>query len=213
MRITIFGAAGTVGSRVVTEALTRDHRVTAVVRHRSRLPRLHPAADPRIGDATNVEDVTRLSTDQDLVISATRPTPGNERELVTAAQALLTGLRQTGVRLLLVGGAGSLTVPNSGGVRAIDDPAYVPPPWRPIALACDEQLKACHAETTVDWAYLSPPALLEPGRRTGQYRRGTDEMLVDAQGTSTISIEDFAVALLDEAELPKHHQARFTVAY
>jgi putative NADH-flavin reductase len=88
-----------------------------------------------------------------------------------------------------------------------------PAAWRPIALACNAQLDACRAEQGVDWAYLSPPALLEPGERTGRYRLGAGELLVDAAGRSAISMEDFAVALLDEAERPRHRRVRFTVAY
>jgi uncharacterized protein len=210
MRITVFGAGGNVGSRVVAEALSRGHEVTAVVRDPARF---HgpPAAEVRIGDAGNVENVAELSVGQDVVISATRPVPGREGELVTTVRALLTGLARTGVRLLVVGGAGSLTVPGTGGT-VIEDPDF-PVGWRDIALACNDQLEACRVETEVDWAYLSPAALLEPGERTGDYRLGADELLVDAEGSSAISMEDLAVALLDEAERPKHHRTRFTVAY
>jgi uncharacterized protein len=115
------------------------------------------------------------------------------------------------VRLLLVGGAGSLIVPDTGQ-RVVDDPRYVSPAGRDIALAGCDQLEVCRTETAVDWAYLSPPALLQPGNRTGKYRLGGDELLVDAAGNSTISVED-PVALLDEAEQPRHGRARFTVAY
>jgi len=87
----------------------------------------------------------------------------------------------------------------------------VAPAWRPIALACNEQLAAFRASTDVDWSYLSPPAILEPGERTGSYRIRTDELLVDSSGLSTISCEDLALALLDEAERPRHHRSRFTV--
>ncbi|MCP3819696.1 hypothetical protein NLX86_16810 [Streptomyces sp. A3M-1-3] len=110
-------------------------------------------------------------------------------------------------------GAGSLTVPGNGGRTVIDDPGF-PAARRGIALACNEQLDACRVtETGVDWAYPSPAALLEPGERTGNYRVGTDELLVDAEGGSAISMEDLAVALLDEAERPRHHRPRFTAAY
>ncbi|GAA3556501.1 NAD(P)-dependent oxidoreductase [Nonomuraea rosea] len=212
MRITVFGAAGAVGGRVVAEALSRGHDVTAVVRDPARFPLLHPAAHARAGDASDIGDVAALSAGQDLVISATRPPPGHENDLVTTAEALLAGLAGTGVRLLLVGGAAGLTVPGGGGLTVVDTPDF-PPAWRPIALACNAQLDACRAEQGVDWAYLSPPALLEPGERTGTYRIGADELLVDAAGRSAISMEDFAVALLDEAERPRHHRVRFTVAY
>jgi putative NADH-flavin reductase len=212
MRITVFGAAGAVGSRVVAEALTRGHEVTAVVRDPARFPRLPAAAYARAGDASEVEDVAALSAGQDLVISATRPAPGHEADLVTTAKALLAGVARTGVRLLLVGGAAGLTVPGTGGLTVVETPGF-PPSWRPIALACNAQLEVCRAAPGVDWAYLSPPALLEPGERTGRYRLGGDELLADAAGRSAISMEDFAVALLDEAEHPRHHRARFTVGY
>ncbi|WFB06012.1 NAD(P)H-binding protein [Streptomyces sp. LX-29] len=212
MRITVFGAAGNVGGRVVTEALSRGHRVTAVTRDPARLDRLHPDAEARTGDAADPEDVAVLSAGQDLVISATRPVPGREGDLVTTARGLLAGLARTGVRLLLVGGAGSLIVPGTGGDTVVDAPDF-PASWRPIADACEGQLAVCRAETVVDWAYLSPAALLEPGERTGAYRLGGDELVVDAEGRSAISMEDLAVALLDEAERPEHHRTRFTVGY
>jgi putative NADH-flavin reductase len=213
MRITVFGAAGNVGSRVVDEALSRGHHVTAVVRDPARVHLLPAAADARTGDAGTVQDVVELSAGQDVVISATRPPPGREHELVATTETLLAGLAKTGVRLLIVGGAASLTVPGTEGAMVLDDPALVPADHRDIALAGVDQLDACRANTTVDWAYLSPAANVEPGERTGGYRVGTDDLLVDANGNSTISLEDLAVALLDEAEQPRHHRARFTVSY
>lgn len=201
MRITVFGAAGSVGGRVVTEALSRGHDVTAVTRR--------PSPGARTGDASDLADVVALSTGQDLVISATRPAPGSEPELAATARTLLAGLRGTGARLLLVGGAATLTDP-AAGCRVVDRPDF-PDSLRPIARACAEQLDVCRAETAVDWTYVSPPDLLEPGARTGRYRLGADELVVGADGVSAISMEDFAVALLDEAETPKHRRARFTV--
>lgn len=213
MRITVFGAAGNVGRRVTAEALRRGHEVAAVIRNPDRASALPAEARRRIGDASRAADVAELSAGQDLVVSATRPAAGREGELAAAARGLLAGLAGTGIRLLAVGGAGSLAVPGTGGTLAIDDPQYVPAPWRAIAAACTEQLAVFRSDTAVDWAYLSPPALLEPGERTGRYRVGTDELLVDSRGRSAISMEDLAVALLDEAEHPSRHRARFTVGY
>lgn len=212
MRITVFGAAGSVGSRVVAEALSRGHEVTAVVRDPARLRELHAGADARTGDAGNSEDVAELSARRDVVITATRPAPGSESELVTTTEAMLAGVTRAGARLLVVGGAASLTVPGTDGATVMEDPSF-PAAMRAIAMACSAQLEACRAEALVDWAYLSPAALLEPGERTGTYRLGADELLVDADGRSMISMEDLAVALLDEAEQPQHHRTRFTVAY
>ncbi|MFI6049988.1 NAD(P)-dependent oxidoreductase [Streptomyces violascens] len=210
MRVAVFGAAGSVGSRVVAEALARGHEVTAVARDASRFPALHPDAEPAAGDARHAEDVARIAAGHDVVITATRPAAGSEAELSVATKGLLAGLAGTGIRILVVGGAGSLNTP--GGTTVADAPDF-PPSWRPIALACDEQLAVCRAETGVDWAYLSPAAMLEPGVRTGAYRLGADDLIVDAEGNSAISMEDLAVALLDEAETPRHHRTRFTVGY
>ena len=189
----------------MAEARSRGHSVTGVTRDAARFPEL------RQGDAADVEDVVAHTAGQDLVISATRPAPGREADLVVTTKAVLAGLAETGVRLLMVGGAASLTVPGTDST-VLDDP-NLPPEIRAIAEACNAQLAVCQAETVVDWAYLSPPALLEPGVRTGRYRLGRDELIVDAEGNSTISMEDLAVALLDEAERPRHHRTRFTVGY
>ncbi|MFC0624124.1 NAD(P)-dependent oxidoreductase [Kribbella deserti] len=212
MRITVFGAAGVVGSRVVTEALSRGHQLIAVGRNPARLAGLPAEITVRQGDAANVEDVAALSAGQDLVISATRPVPGSEHELVIAAKALLAGVASTGVRLIAVGGASSLVIPNSAGTTVADAPGF-PADLLPIATACTEQLEVFRADTTASWTYLSPPALLEPGERTGSFRLGLDDLIVDAHGNSSISTEDFAIALLDEAERPRHPRKRFTVGY
>jgi uncharacterized protein len=197
MRITVFGATGAVGREVVTEARTRGHEV-------------RPASRTTGVDATKIEDVVKVSVGQDLVISATRPVPGREHELAAVTRALLAGLRGTETRLLLVGGAGSLRTPD--GVLLQETPDF-PSEILPIALACAEQLAVCQAESEVDWTYLSPPASLEPGPRTGHYRLGTDDLITNETGESRITNADLAVALLDEAERPKHHRTRFTVGY
>jgi uncharacterized protein len=134
MRITVFGATGGVGSRVVVEARSRGHEVIAASRATG-------------GDAGRLDDVVRLSRGRDVVISATRPVPGREHELAATAKVLMEGLRQTGVRLLLVGGAGSLSV---AGGHTIEDAPDFPDEFRPIAAACTEQLAVCLAESEVD---------------------------------------------------------------
>ncbi|MBP2190896.1 NAD(P)-dependent oxidoreductase [Nocardia goodfellowii] len=209
MRITVFGAAGEVGSRVVAEALTRGHDVTAVVRDLARAGAVPAGAHLAVGDASVPADIERLSTGQDLVITATRPPVGSESDLVGVTAAMLKALAHTDVRLLIVGGAATLTVPNG---RTLHESPDFPTELRPIAQACAEQLTLVRADTHTDWTYLSPPAELIPGTRTGTYRLGRDELLTDTAGRSTISMEDFAVALLDEAEKPAHPRTRFTVA-
>ncbi|MGW4110211.1 NAD(P)-dependent oxidoreductase [Actinosynnema sp. NPDC004786] len=164
-----------------------------------------PGSGGEVGDARVVADVVRLSAGRDLVVSATRPVDGREDELVEATRALLAGVARTGVRLLAVGGAATLVTPAGHTVEEAPD---FPEALKPIARACAEQLAVCLADRAADWTYLSPPAALEPGERTGVFRVGGDE-----QVGSAISLEDLAVALLDEAETPRHRRRRFTVGY
>ncbi|GAA1671076.1 NAD(P)-dependent oxidoreductase [Kribbella yunnanensis] len=209
MRILVFGATGAVGTRVTHEAADRGHQVTAVSR---TTPGTFPSTvHTRQGDASDATAVAELAQGHDVVISATRPRAGHEGELAHATKGLLDGLRSGGPRLIVVGGAASLTVPGTG--RTLVEQPDFPAAYRPIADACLEQFDLVRASADVDWTYVSPPDLLEPGARTGNYRLGTDELVVAADGTSSISLEDFAIALVDEAELADHRGRRFTVGY
>ncbi|WBB58092.1 NAD(P)H-binding protein [Streptomyces sp. WMMC500] len=213
MRVTVFGATGQIGSRIAAEARARGHEVTAVVRTPRRPGALPPGVSVRTGDAADAAAVAALGAGQDLIVGATRPAPGAEDQLPAMARGLLAGAAASGVRLMLVGGSATLTLPGSGGVAVMDGPDF-PAEWLPIARACAVQLAVCRAAgPDADWTYASPPHLILPGERTGRYRLGADELVVDDAGESSISMEDFAVALLDEAEQPKHHRTRFTVGY
>ncbi|MBQ1047077.1 NAD(P)H-binding protein [Micromonospora sp. C51] len=208
MRITVVGATGMVGSRVVREALDRGHDVTAVYRGR-RPASLPPEAIAARGDAVDVDQMKRLFTDADAIVGATRPAPGAESTVTATTHALLDAAAATGLRILLVGGSAPLRSPSGGSV--LDDPRYVPPAVRDIAAASAAQLDACRTHAA-DWVYLSPPALLEPGLRSGGYRRGGTTLVVAPDGTSRISAEDLAVAVLDEVERPGGDR-HFTVGY
>jgi putative NADH-flavin reductase len=212
MNITIFGAAGQVGRRLLDEATTRGHHVTAVTRSGTSSDDLD-SATWIAGDARDRQDVARLSRGRDVVISATSgPRTGGD-ELAVTAQALRDGVADTGARLIVVGGAGPLVVPASGGRLVVDDPRFVPASIRGVAQACVDQLAALRENSTVDWTYFSPAAEMTAGRRTGRFRTGTDELIVDSDGTSRISLEDVAVAVLDEAERPRHVRAVLTAGY
>ena len=213
MKITVLGAAGNVGRRVVAEALARGHDVSAVVRSSNKFAELPSGAVPKVGDAANSADVAKLTLGQDVVVSATRPPTNNRIQVVASTKALMQGVAENDVRLIVIGGAATLTVPGPGGRTVIEDANYLPVSARHIGRASAEQYEACLNEERVNWVYLSPPASLAPGLRTGQYRVGADELIVDSKGISKISIEDLAVALVDEIEIPRHRRQRFTVAY
>jgi putative NADH-flavin reductase len=213
MRITVIGAAGSAGSRIVKEALVRGHQVTAVVRNKDQFSLLPNEVVKYQADASLVNEVIEVSKNQDLVIAATRPAEGHEKELLKITQALLTASAHTQVRLIAMGGAGSLIVKDKANALVVDDIRHVSPAWRNIAQACVEQYQLYQANSQVDWCYISPPAMLVPGIRTGKFRLGKDELIVDNSGKSEISIEDLAKAVIDEAENKNFPQQRFTLGY
>lgn len=213
MDITIFGAAGDVGKRIVNEALIRGHKVTGVVRSEAQYAKLPDNVRSRVADAAVPAQVARMAEGQDLVISAVRPPEGREDELVALTNSLLNGTTEAGVRVLLVGGAARLLVPGRNGETVLTAPDFLPASAVAIARACQAQYELSLNETRADWTYLSPAAMLHPGDRTGRYRLGDDTLVVDEQGVSRISMEDFAVAMLDEAELSRHAGRAFTAGY
>ncbi len=213
MRIIIFGAAGQVGSRMVVEALSRGHDVTAVVRKPDQFVSLPSAAKAHAGDARDPDAVAAMTADHDLVISAVRPPTGKDHQLIKITQAILNGAARSGIRVLVVGGAASLKVPGPINHTVLTAPNFLPVAVVEIARACFAQHEMMMANTEADWTLLCPPAMLEPGIRTGQYRLGRDELLIDSDGKSAISMEDFAAVLLDEGEQPQHQRVRFTAAY
>ena len=207
MKIALIGATGFVGSKILVEGLERDHEVTAIVSDASKLP-----ASPKLHaveiDATDADALAEAVAGHDAVISAFNP--GKDPD-GTGTQAIIDGVRQSGVgRLLVVGGAGTLEV--APGQRLIDQPDF-PSEWKAGALKTAAFLDQLRAEQDVDWTFVSPAAHLAPGERTGHYRTGGDQLMTDDGGESRISLEDYAVAMLDEAERPAHHRARFSVAY
>ncbi|NGY59732.1 NAD(P)H-binding protein [Lentzea sp. NEAU-D13] len=206
MKIAVIGATGMVGSRVVAEAVRRGHDVIAVFR--SDISSTPEGTRAVQGDATDRDLMDDLLSEVDAVVAATRPRPGEEAT-VRPTKTMLDAALATRTRILVVGGAAPLRSPGEGLV--LDDSRYVPTDIRPIAAASVRQFEVCRSHAA-DWVYLSPPALLEPGERTGSYRRGQDELLIDPSGASRISAEDLAVAVLDELTTPSADR-HFTVAY
>ena len=213
MKIALIGATGFIGSAVLQEALDRGHQVTGIQRHPEKLPQ-HPNLVARKGDVRDETETTELVEGYDAVISAYSPgrdVPDVYQEHLSGYRSIIDGVKKAGVkRLLVVGGAGSLEV--APGVQVVDSPEF-PEEWKPGALATREVLYLLRDEPGLEWTFLSPSGVIAPGERTGQFRLGTDQLLTDANGESRISLEDYAVAMLDELENPKHIRQRFTVGY
>ncbi len=207
MKIAIIGATGLVGSKILSETLDRGHEVTAIVRNPDRLP-MHPKLRAARGDVTKPAELASLVAGHDALISAFNP--GTD-ESGTGARSIIDATKRSGVkRLLVVGGAGSLEI--APGKRLVDQPDF-PAQWKDGALKTAAFLDELLGEAEPDWAFVSPAAMLAPGERTGKYRVGGDQFMTDSNGESRISLEDYAVAMLDEIERPQHHRKRFSVAY
>lgn len=216
MNLTLIGATGFVGTPLLAELLSRGHAVTVLARDPARLP-AQPGLRTTRGDALNPDDVAAAARGADAVVSAFNPGwehPQLAETFATGSRAIVAGVRAAGVqRLLVVGGAGSLFV--APGVQLVDTPAFldhVPPNVVPGARAARDLLTEMRAITALDWVFLSPPAMLAPGARSGRYRVGGEQLLMAGEAPAGISVADLAVAIADELERPAHHRQRFTVA-
>src|SRR5689334_844709 len=205
MKVVLFGATGKSGSRLLNELVSRGHQVTAVARDTSKLSATSAVKVKQddLSDAKRTADVIRGA---DAVISAYAPPADNTDDLVGVTQRQVEAVRQAGVdRLLVVGGAGGLEV--APGVSLIAS-GHLPAPYLPIATSHVKALDVLR-KSDVDWTYLAPAAYFEPGTRTGRFRLGANELVTAANGESRISMEDYAIALVDELERGAHRKARF----
>ena len=217
-KVVLIGASGFVGNAILNELLERGHEVTAVVRH----PEKVKADNPRLSVVgMDVEDSARLTDvckGHDAVISAYNPGWGNPdmyEDTLRVYPKILNAVKASGTgRLLIVGGAGSLFV--KPGVRLVDT-GTLPEAWLPgVKSLAKFYLETLVHEQDLDWVFFSPAANLgnlQPGVRTGKFRLGKDDLIVDEKGDSFISVEDYAMAMVDELEQENHHKERFTIGY
>lgn len=207
MKIAIIGASGKAGSLILKEAVSRGHKVTAIVRDASKLKDKNVAAiEKSIFDLT-AEDVKKF----DIVVNAFGAPLGEEQAHVDAGHALIEVLKGTRTRAIIVGGAGSLYVDENKTVTVMETPDF-PEIFLPTAKGQGRNLRELQETSTITWTFISPSALFDAdGKRTGSYQSGKDHLLVNSNGESYISYADFAIAVLDEIENPQHINERFTV--
>jgi putative NADH-flavin reductase len=213
MKVVLLGATGFVGSALLKEALDRGHKVTAIVRDPEKLEH-RDGLIPRKGDVYDTASLAGLIEGNDALISAFNPgwkDPNLYDDQVRGTKSIIAAAKEAGIkRVLWAGGAGGLEV--KPGVRVVDDPAL--PDWvRPGSLATIDALDQLRKEPDLEWTFLAPSAEMKPGERTGKFRLGEDHLLVDSAGHSRISVQDFAVAMIDELERPRHLRQRFTAGY
>ena len=203
MKIAVIGASGNAGSRISAELARRGHSVTAIARHPEKIAS-GANVTPTKGDVMDQAGLARLLAGHDAAISSVHFLASDPAKLIGAAKESKVG------RYLVVGGAGSLEV--APGVRLVTTPGF------PVVYEAEAEkgaafLDLLRAEKELNWTFLSPSALFTAGERTGKFRLGIDQLLTAADGKSSISFEDFAVALADEIERPVHIRQRFTVGY
>jgi uncharacterized protein len=216
MKVALIGASGFVGTAILNELLQRGHKVTAIVRNPGKIA---PAENVTAvsANALNETEIKNAVAGHDAVISAYNAgwtNPDLYNEFLKGAQTIQEGVKQSGVkRLIFIGGAGSLFI--APGQQLVDTEAF-PAEWKPGALAARDYLNILKKETELDWTFLSPAVEMHQGtsgNRKGKYRTGLESPVFDADSRSMISVEDTAVAIVDELESPKHIRQRFTVAY
>jgi putative NADH-flavin reductase len=214
-KIVIIGASGFVGAALLQEALSRGHQVKALVRNPEKIKIQHEHLEIIQGDAQDAQKVAEVAQGSDAVISAYNPGWGNKAiydDTLKGYKAILEGVKKAGVkRLLIVGGAGSLFV--KPGLTVIESGAIPDSIMPGVKGLAEVYYNMLLPEKSIDWVFFSPAGNIEPGNRTGKFRLGKDDLIVNEKGESKISVEDYAVAYLDEFETPKHHQTRFTIGY
>lgn len=220
MNIVLLAATGRAGRTILNELINRGHQVTAVARDLGKLPAQLPETVQGVrDDLSSIDRIAEIISGADAVVSAYGPSSDDPRyfsdvnytdQLVTVTERAIAAVRKAGVpRLIMVGGCGSLEF--SPGVTVLKS-GYWPDQYVAIATSHMKALAALRA-SDINWTYFSPPMMIEPGVRTGKFRLGGDSLIVDEQGNSKVSFEDYAVALVDELEKPAHERSRFTIGY
>ena len=214
-KVVLIGASGFVGSAILNEALERGLEVIAVVRNGNNIKQSNPhltVVEANVEDSGKLIDICKGA---DAVISAFNPgwtNPNIYEETLRIYPKILESVKASGVkRLLIVGGAGTLFV--APGLRVVDSGAIPQEIMGGVKSLGEFYFNTLMNEKDIDWVFFSPAGSLEPGERTGIYRLGKDDLIVNNKGESKISVQDYAKAMIDELENPQHHQERFTIGY
>ena len=213
MKVAIIGATGFVGSAILNEISSRNHKITAIARN--------PKTDSEVNwvkaDVFNSDELADALKGNDVVINAYNSgwtNPNIYDDFISGSKSIQEAVKKSAVkRFITIGGAGSLFV--APGIQAVDTPDF-PKEYHAGASAARDYLNIIKEEKDLDWAFFSPAFEMHAGittGRTGNYRLGLENPVFDKNNRSILSVEDLAVVIADEIENPKHHQVRFTAAY
>lgn len=208
MKIGIIGASGKAGSLILSEAVERGHEVTAIVRDAAKVQNQNVATLEKDVFDLKAEDLQNFN----VVVNAFGAAPGQEHLHVEGGKVLIEALKGAPeTRLIVVGGAGSLYVDEAKTIRVMGTPDF-PKEYYATASNQGKNLEDLQKSNGIQWTFISPSAFFDPqGKKTGSYKKGKDQLLVNAKGESYLSYGDFAIAVLDEIENPQHVNERFTL--
>lgn len=213
--VVLIGASGFVGNAILNELLSRGHKVTAVVRNPEKINVSNSNLEIVKADIADTNAMVGICKGKEAIISAYNPgwtNPDIYEETLRNYPLILEAAKRSGAkRLLCVGGAGTLFC--APGLRVVDSGAIPDAIMGGVKSLGEFYLNTLMNEKDIDWIFFSPAGILEPGKRTGKFRLGKDDLIIDENGISHISVEDYAVAMVDELENPKHHCERFTIGY
>lgn len=213
--VVLIGASGFVGNAILNELLSRGHKVTAVVRNPEKINVSNSNLEIVKTDIADTNAMVGICKGKEAIISAYNPgwtNPDIYEETLRNYPLILEAVKRSGAkRLLCVGGAGTLFC--APGLRVVDSGAIPDAIMGGVKSLGEFYLNTLVNEKDIDWIFFSPAGTLEPGKRTGKFRLGKDDLIIDENGISHISVEDYAVAMVDELENPKHHCERFTIGY
>lgn len=213
--VVLIGASGFVGNAILNELLSRGHKVTAVVRNPEKINVSNSNLEIVKADIADTNAMVGICKGKEAIISAYNPgwtNPDIYEETLRNYPLILEAVKRSGAkRLLCVGGAGTLFC--APGLRVVDSGAIPDAIMGGVKSLGEFYLNTLMNEKDIDWIFFSPAGTLEPGKRTGKFRLGKDNLIIDENGISHISVEDYAVAMVDELENPKHHCERFTIGY
>ena len=213
--VVLIGASGFAGTAILNELLHRGNKVTVIVRNPEKISINDANLAVFKADVSDVEAITNICKGKDAVISAYNPgwtNPNIYEETLKNYPLILKAVKQSGVkRLLCVGGAGTLFC--APGIRVVDAGVIPAEIMGGVKSLGEFYLNSLCNEKEIDWVFFSPAGTLEPGQRTGVFRLGKDDLIVDKNGNSHITVEDYAVAMVDELEQENHHRERFTIGY
>lgn len=210
MKVALYGATGQSGSRILKELVSRGHKVIAIARNPAKVTERGPDVVVKQDDLSDPGKIAAAIDGAEAVVSAYGPPKDNPDAILGVTERQIEALSQRpATRLVVVGGAGGLNV--APGVTLLES-GYLPEAFHPIVKAHINTFNLLRA-SRIDWTYFAPAAYFEPGKRTGKFRLGKDELIANAQQESRISMEDYAIALVDELEQPKHRRQRFSIGY